>query len=311
MRRRIVILASLVGLALLLGLLLPTPTFMAGESQPLTPQTNTLAPCLGSLYGRVIDCDTLKPLKDVAIYVDGTLKATTSGAGNYYIGGLAAGTRTVQAVKAGYLECQQSVVVKSCQTSLLGFSLRCQAEVTVLVKDNVSGIAVQDATVSVEYTLCCGSRPAPATATTNALGKAKLIVPQGTWTFKVTKAGYLAGEFKNIVVVCGPNDLTATPFGLWPCPRVNGKVTENGKPYAGATVKLIKVAATPSEQKYTTGANGRYGFPCAEPGTYKVRIVIGGVAKCESPAFVIQQGNTEWNLNREVIGCVWQINHWP
>ncbi|MBM4431514.1 MAG: carboxypeptidase regulatory-like domain-containing protein, partial [Chloroflexi bacterium] len=241
------------------------------------------------VFGTVIDCSdpALLPINGAKVYLDGVHKATTNSTGNYLIEGVDAGTYTLKVEKTGFFVCEQELVVLCGGQYLRDFELNCLAEVKVKVKDDCSGLAIQEATVSVDYTLCCPvGATGTATALTDSNGEATLIVPKGTWTFTISKDSYNTRVEKR-AVACGKNDLTATPFSLWPTAWVKGTVFQTpGNPQMGAEVKLVDLA-TGGHLITTTDAQGKFQFLNVKPGWYVLRYMMGGVAICESAKFEI------------------------
>jgi iron complex outermembrane receptor protein len=90
---------------------------------PLAAQDTT-----GTIVGTVTDVVTKEPLANVSIRVDGTTRQTTSGpTGSYILTLLPAGNYRVRALRIGFAQLQQDVVVSIGQTARADFAMEPQA----------------------------------------------------------------------------------------------------------------------------------------------------------------------------------------
>jgi TonB-dependent SusC/RagA subfamily outer membrane receptor len=86
------------------------------------------AQAVGAVTGRVTDAASGRPLPDVALVVAGTrLGAVTNAAGEYRIGGVPAGARTVTARRIGYQPASQAVTVAADAPATATFRLAVSA----------------------------------------------------------------------------------------------------------------------------------------------------------------------------------------
>lgn len=82
----------------------------------------------GSIRGKVLEENTLRPLSGVQVTVPGTARGgLTDAAGNYVVGGVPVGARVVRAQMLGYADVERSVTVSAAQAVVADFTLAQQA----------------------------------------------------------------------------------------------------------------------------------------------------------------------------------------
>ena len=151
----------------------------------------------------------------VAAYDGATLKATatTDASGIYQIGGLATGTYTVIASKAGYVkQTKPGIAVTAGVATYVNFNLQVSGKLKGQVTNKVGGAPIIGATISART-----GGVVRATGTTVApYGVYEIAsdLPAGTYTMLCTKAGYQ--DFGRIGIVVTSGATTYVNFPLQP-----------------------------------------------------------------------------------------------
>lgn len=127
--------------------------------------------------------------------------ALTDSKGVYQIGGLAAGSYTVVGSKAGYVrQSKPSIAVAAGSITYVNFSLAVSGKLKGQVKDKVSTLPIQGATVVARMG---GVERARATTDSKGLYEIASDVPAGTYVVGASMTGYLGQTRKDIPVTAG------------------------------------------------------------------------------------------------------------
>jgi hypothetical protein len=251
----------------------------------MNPRVSAVEVC-----GLVVDCDdeSMKPIDGATVTLNG-LSAETTSAGSYCLeGDFAAGTYEVMASMTGFYTCTQPIDVPECGLDFArDFELDCIAPLMVTVEDDCTHIALQDATVTIEFPLCCPEDDEKMTASdlTDSNGEVTLDASRGIVKVTVEADGYNTREVEIQIDTCEGGTLGVS---LWPKAWVNGTVKDTTVPKPGVEVRLINVdTGELVEPPLITDENGFVEWKQVEPGWYKLRFFVGGVAKEEIGPFEI------------------------
>jgi len=225
----------------------------------------------GTISGTVIDSETLNPIQDVEITVEGTLySATTNSNGNYIIDNVAIGTYSVIATGNGYypkIIPDQEVI--SDQTTIVNFSLFKipSGSIAGVITESGTGNPIEGAVISVLGTLY--------SAISNEAGE-YLIEDVGMGIYSVTAiaGGYYPDTIYNQEVFEG--EITLIDFSLLqkpPSGSIAGTIIDliTFIPIEGAIVTIEETLQTA-----ISGEDGMYSIVDIEIGSYTITADANG-----------------------------------
>ncbi len=225
----------------------------------------------GTISGTVIDTETLNPIENAEITVDGTsYSAFTNSSGNYLIDNVSTGTYSVIASANGYYpKIIPNQVVIGDQTTIVDFSLFKipSGSIAGIVTDSGTGNPIEGATISIFGT---------SYLTFSSQTGEYLIEDVGMGIYSVTASanGYYTDTIHNQEVFEG--QATIIDFSLLqklPTGSIAGTVIDfiTFNPIEGAIVTIEETSQTA-----ISGSDGSYSIEEVEVGTYTITADANG-----------------------------------
>jgi hypothetical protein len=122
-------------------------------------------------------------------------------------------------------------------------------------------------------------------------------VAAGTYTIKVSLAGYVSGEITAIAV--SDNDVTGKDLTLSPVPAntytISGTISTSDEVSAAGAVATLWSEGVSTGKIADTGADGNYAISGVAAGTYTVKVSLAGYASGETTAIAVSDSNVTGN----------------
>jgi hypothetical protein len=269
-----------------------TVTLTAGQLTTLSFDLSSGA----SVTGRVLAPDST-PVEGASVTVFDTanpgLKKTTSlSDGTYKVSGLVAGTYEAVASAAGFGAgvVESVVVLTDTVTSGVNITLSAAGQITGVVKDAVTLLPIQGASVTLET-----PGVSDELLWTDSSGQFTLNgVPSGTHNVHVTADRYNGGVTE---VSLGSGETKSVEVLLRPLGSISGYVRDsNGTPLAGVTVSLI--SSLGFELTVVTGTDGYFSFTGLPDGDYKISVKGLGGLHTEEETFTLGALNNVFTVTK-------------
>ncbi|CAG9622442.1 carboxypeptidase regulatory-like domain-containing protein [Sutcliffiella rhizosphaerae] len=147
---------------------------------------------VGEMEGTVVNDKDMKVQATVTVLETGKV-ITTDQQGQFYLG-LPSGNYTIKVEAFGHHPREFSIEIENGDTKELSFEIQTaySGVVNSTVKDSQTGMAIEDATVTILET--------PLSGRTDSEGRFEAVLPVGTYTVRVTAPGYAPMIQNNVVI---------------------------------------------------------------------------------------------------------------
>lgn len=237
----------------------------------------------GTLTGKVYDIETDQPVSGTIEFEQEGVWPVQVGRNGVYKTELPVGSYTMEFEVPAYYKATEVVVIEKNKTTQKDIALRpvvteTDGKVSGTVTDANTGDGLQAEITVVEGNYSPGS--------SNAEGAYSITLPEGTYTLKFQKAGYIPATQTAVVKI---GETTVLPVTLKPKPisTITGKVTntKDGSPLA-ATISF----PNSDIESIQCDPNGIYKTDI-EPGTYEVQAEYEGFIPQAFPV-IVEEGKT-------------------